>query len=242
MIGTLTPVELLAACAAIAAGATVQGSVGFGLGLVAAPLLVLIDPALVPGPVLFCSLATVVLMAARERREMDVTGVKWGVAGRLFGTLAAAAVLSSVPKEEMAVLLGGLVLLAVALSASGLHLPHTLWTLISAGALSGFMSTIASTGGPPMALLYQKAPGARLRSTMAGFFIVGTILSIAALAVVGQFGLIELLSSLVLLPGVLIGFALSTKARALLDRGYTRTGVLVVSAASSIAAILRQVL
>jgi hypothetical protein len=93
-----------------------------------------------------------------------------------------------------------------------------------------------------MALLYQEAPGGRLRSTMAGFLIVGTMVSMAALAVVGQFGLTELLAALTLLPAVLVGLVLSTRVHALLDRGYTRAGVLVVSAASSIAAILRQVL
>ena len=242
ILGPLTPITLIVACAAITAGATVQGSVGFGIGLVSAPILALIDPVLVPGPVLFCGVVLMVLVTFRERREMDVSGVTWGIVGRVFGTIGAAVLLSSVPKQELTVLLGGLILLAVALSVSGLHLQPTLWALIGAGTLSGFMSTIASAGGPPMALLYQKATGARLRSTMGGFLLLGSILSIVALVAVGQFGRTEFLASLALLPGTLIGFALSTRLRATLDRGYTRTAVLVVATASATAAILRQVL
>ena len=239
---TLTPVELIVACAVVTVAATLQGSVGFGFGLVTAPILALVDSSLVPGSTLFCGLVLSLLVTYRERRAMDLLGVKWGLVGRLLGTVVAAGTLSILPRQETTVALGVLVLLAVALSASGLHVHLTHWTLIGAGALSGFMSTVASTGGPPFALLYQRAPGARLRSTMAALLTFGTIISIAALALVGRFGLTEFLSSLALVPGVLVGFALSTRTLALLDRGYTRVAVLTVSAASSVAVIIRQVL
>ena len=242
MLEPLTGVELLVACAVMTVAATVQGSVGFGLGLVSAPILALIDPSLVPGPTLFCGLVMSLLVVYREHRAMDVSGVKWGLIGRLLGTLVAVAVLANLPKQETTVVLGGLVILAVVLSASGLHVRLTLWSFVGAGALSGFMSTVASSGGPPFVLLYQGAPGARLRSTMSAFFVVGTIISIVALTVVGRFGLTEFLSSLALLPGVVVGFVLSRRTLTFLDRGYTRTAVLAVSAVSGVALILRQVL
>jgi len=43
---------LVLAIAAVAGGAIVQGSVGVGLSLVAAPALVAIDPTFIPGPLL----------------------------------------------------------------------------------------------------------------------------------------------------------------------------------------------
>jgi uncharacterized membrane protein YfcA len=241
LLGTLSFAELAAACGAVCLGAIVQGSVGFGIGLVAAPLLMLLDPMLVPGPILFCGLCLAGLMTIRDGKAMDLNGVKWGVAGRLVGTVVAGAVLSNVPKQELTVLLGSLVLLAVGLSISGLHLPATPWTLVGAGTLSGFMSTIASIGGPPMALLFQRRSGARIRSTMAGFFFVGTLVSLVTLVLVGEFWRDEMLVSLVLLPGMLMGFVVSRKVHRFLDRGYMRVGVLTVSAASGLAAILRQI-
>jgi uncharacterized membrane protein YfcA len=203
MLTSLSLPQLLAAFGIVVAGSVLQGSLGFGLGLVAAPILLLIDPALVPGPIL---------------------------------------VVASLPPRPLAILLAGLVLIAVVLSISGLRFRPTRWALLSAGTLSGFMSTTASTGGPPIALLYQDAPGARLRSTMSGYFSVGTVISIFALALVGRFGRFELLASLALLPAMLAGFALSTRAQGVLDRGYTRAAVLLVSVASSIVVILKQVL
>ena len=242
MTEPLTPIKLLAACAAVTIGSTVQGSVGLGLGLVAAPILALIDPMLVPGPILLCGLVLTLLMSYRERRAMDIAGLKWGVVGRILGTLVAVIVLTNVPKEEMTLIFGGLVLLAVALSASGLHVSPTTWTLISAGTLSGFMGTASNTGGPPIALVYQHAPGARLRSTLSGFFVPGTIMSLVALVAVRRFGRYELWSALTFLPGVLIGFLLSARTLPLLDRGYTRAAILTVSAVSSVIVILRALL
>ena len=57
----------------------------------------------------------------------------------------------------MTLLFGGLILLGVCLSLSGLRLPPIRGVLVGAGALSGVMGTVASIGGPPMALLYQDA-------------------------------------------------------------------------------------
>jgi len=242
MTEPLTPIKLLAACAAVTIGSTVQGSVGLGLGLVAAPILALIDPMLVPGPILLCGLVLTLLMSYRERRAMDIGGLKWGVVGRILGTLVAVVVLTNVPKEEMTLVFGGLVLFAVALSASGLHVSPTMWTLLSAGALSGFMGTASNTGGPPIALVYQHAPGARLRSTLSGFFALGTITSLVALVAVGRFGRYEFWSALMFLPGVLIGFLLSARTLTLLDRGYTRAAVLTLSAVSGAIVILHELL
>jgi uncharacterized membrane protein YfcA len=242
MTDPLTPIELLAACAVVTLGSALQGAVGFGLGLFSVPILVLIDPSLVPGPVLFCGLVLTLLMSYRERQAMDVSGLKWGVAGRILGMLVAIVVLTNVPKEEMTLVFGGLVLFAVALSVSGLHVSPTMWTLLSAGVLSGFMGTTSSIGGPPVALLYQNAPGARLRSTLSGYFVLGTITSLLGLVAAGRFGRYELWSALALLPGVLIGFILSARTLPLLDRGYTRAAILTVSAVSSVIVILRALL
>ena len=47
-------------------GSLLQGSIGFGLGLFAVPFLVLIDPRLVPGPILLASGVLTILMVHRE--------------------------------------------------------------------------------------------------------------------------------------------------------------------------------
>jgi uncharacterized membrane protein YfcA len=227
----------------IGVGAALHGTVGFGMGLVAVPILTLIDPVFVPGSVLFSGLVLAGLMAFRERRAMDVSGIKLGLVGRVAGTLVATVVLAQMPTVEgMSLLLGVLVLAAVLFSVSGWRVHPTVWALLGAGTLSGFMGTVASVGGPPMALLYQDSSGERLRSTMSGFFIFGTLISLAGLMLARRFGRAEFGASLAIVPGVLAGFALSRRALAFLDQRYVRPAVLVVSALSGAAVVLRALL
>ena len=46
----MTPVDWLLVTVVMFVGAGIQGGVGFGMNLIAAPILLLIDPRLVPGP------------------------------------------------------------------------------------------------------------------------------------------------------------------------------------------------
>lgn len=234
----MTALALAAASLATAAGTVVHGSVGFGLALVAAPFLVLIDARLVPGPLMFAALLLTLLMAVREWQSMDLAGATFGIAGRLPGTAVGAAALALLPAREMTVLFGVLVLLAVAMSASGLRFRPTSWALFWAGVISGFMGTISAIGGPPIALLYQDAPGPRLRSTLSAFFVVGAVISLIALHVVGRFGWYEIRVSLALVPAVLAGYAVSVRMAPILDRHHTRPAVLAVAAAGAIAVIV----
>tara|TARA_B100001105_G_C22368054_1_gene433600 strand:- start:1042 stop:1461 length:420 start_codon:yes stop_codon:yes gene_type:complete len=137
---------------------------------------------------------------------------------------------------------GSLILFAVLLSASGLQLPPTPKSLIGAGTLSGFMGTTSSIGGPPMALLYQGTEGIRLRGTLAVFFTIGVVISLVALAAVGRFGLRELSLGLLLQPGILAGFFLSSRMAGILDHGYTRQAVLSVAGVLGTVVIIRQLL
>jgi uncharacterized membrane protein YfcA len=232
--------ELAAAAAAVFVGAVLQGAVGFGLALVAAPILLLIDPRLVPGPLIFAALFLTFLSAYRDRHAIDFTGLGWGLAGRLPGTLLGAALLAILPPERLAVPIALVVLLAVAMSASGARVDPTPRILVGAGLLSGFMGTTSSIGGPPIAMVYQNAPGDRLRGTLGGYFVIGAVMSLTAIAAVGRFGVAELRWGVALVPGILLGFALSNRLTPWLDGGYTRPAVLAVAAAAGIGILVRQ--
>jgi len=236
----VTLVDWVLATLAVSLGATLQGSVGFGLGILGAPLLMLIDPRLVPAPLLCAALTLTILLTHRERRSVVLRDLKWALAGRLVGTVAGAAALTALSGGKLELTLGVLVLLGVAMSASGLHLPVTPRVLMGAGALSGFMGTTVSIGAPPMALVYQRSSGPRIRGTLSAYFVVGVILSLVGLSVVGRFGTAELVLAVSLLPGILIGFVASRHTSGFFDRGYTRAAVLVLSAATGLVVILRQ--
>ena len=235
----MIPTQILTVSLVVAVGSALQGSVGFGLGMLAAPILVLIDPKLVPGPLLCAALLLTLLVAFREHRAIDLHGVKWALAGRLPGTALGAVTLSLAPQRATTLLVGLMVLLAVVLVGSGIRLERSRAVLLGAGTLSGFMGTTTSVGGPAVAVLYHDAEGPRLRSTLSSLFIVGLVISLSALAFVGRFGQEEMRSALFLFPGVLLGFLFSGRIIPTLDRGHIRPALLTVSALTGLSVIVR---
>jgi uncharacterized membrane protein YfcA len=237
------PGSLILAAIAAGLGAMVQGSVGFGYALVAAPLLTLIDPQLVPGAATIGSAGFALLSVRRTRGgPTDWDGVRWAGAGLVLGTLPAGLLLAMVSEHTVAVIIGILVLVAVLVSLTGLDIRRTPLRMLGLGVVSGFMGTAATVGGPPIALAYQHEPGVVIRATLTRIFVVGTVLTIAALVPAGRLGLDEAWAGLALLPGVAVGFGLSRRLHDVLDAGWARPAVLVLSAVSATVVLVRELL
>ena len=212
------------------------------MGVLAVPVLFLINPDLVPGPSL-CTMALLTLaMTHRDRHAVLFHDLKWALGGRLVGVGAALAFLSFLPAQVLGPLFGVLVLAAVALSASGLHLRPSPRTLLGAGALSGFMGTTVSIGGPPIALLYQHEDGSTVRGTLSAYFTIGVTISLVGLSLIGRFGWAQIRLVGFLLPGTVVGFLLAPRLHGLLDRGYMRGAILALSAVMGLGVIAKYLL
>jgi uncharacterized protein len=230
---------LITAMLTVFIGALLQGSIGFGLALVAAPFLLLIDPVFVPGPLLIAALCMTILMSFREWKSIDAAAVKWALPGRIAGTVAGVVFLSLLPKDSMLVAFGILILIAVFMSIIGITFRPGKPALLIAGTISGFMGTTSAIGGPPMALLYQNAPGSQMRATLSVLFAIGSLISIIALAVTGHLGTRHAMASLVLIPGVVAGFYLSPVLTKRIDKGAIRPVVLTVAGAAAVIVIVK---
>jgi len=225
--------------AVVAVGSSVQASVGFGLGLIAAPVLLLVDSQLVPGPLMASGIVLTVLVAYRERAAIDLVGLRFAFGGRVLGTVLAAAVLTSISQRVFDFVFASLVLVAVALALSGWSVAPNRGRAAVAGAVSGFMGTLSSIGGPPMALLYQGEGGARFRGTLSGYFVLGATFSVVALSVVGRFGGDEAVLTAYLVPAILVGLFASRWLREYVDRSGVRPFVLGLSFCSAMAVLVR---
>ncbi len=225
--------------AVTAIGAFVQGSVGFGHNLIAAPILALVDDAFVPGPAIVSATVLTVLMVVRDRRGLHLGEIRYALIGRVPATVLAAFTVALLPERTLAILFAVLVLAAVAITASGAHVRPTRNTLIVAGAVSGYMATSTSIGGPPMAMVYANEDGRRMRGTLAGYFLVGSFLSVAALIPAGGLGRAEVGLTLVAIPGVIIGFFASAMGVRRLDAGRTRPAILAVSALAAVSVLIK---
>jgi hypothetical protein len=231
-------IEVLAVVLVMAFGSAVQASVGFGLSLAAAPILILINPLLVPAPLLVAALVLTILVSYRDRQGIQVTGVGSLMAGRVLGTAPGALLIAVLPLDRTRLVLGLLILAAVGISLVGYRPSQRPLTLFSVGIVSGFMSATSAVGGPPLALVYQHQDGQRLRGTLSFVLTFGTIISLAGLFLAGRFRMTELHLALGLLPGTLLGYLLSGRAAAVLDRGHTRTAVLVMASSAAIMSVV----
>lgn len=233
--------EILWVFVIMASGAFFQGAVGTGLGLFAAPLILLVNPGLLPAPLLLAGVALTGSMYWRERADANIVELRNAITGYFVGAIFAAALLIYLPQSEIALLSGGLVVLAVFFSLGTLKItPGRLSTLL-AGTLSGFMSTTSAIGGPPMALLYQNQPPAKVRATLSAFFTLGSIFSLLSLAVVGKLTFQTFLLFLILLPGVMVGYYLSGRLLPRLNQSRLRSLLLLTAFASAVLVIGREI-
>lgn len=235
----LSTLALVVAGLAVLLGAAVQGSVGLGLGLLAAPVFALVDPTLVPGTILLTTSVLPLLTSARELTDTDWRGLGFALTGRLPGTAVGVAIVATQPPALIAAVVAVVVLGACLLSVTRWDARPTPRSLVAAGLVSGVSGTATSIGGPPVALLYQRASGATLRSTMGVYFLVGNLVSVGALTAAGQVDVRDGLRALALLPFLVAGFLLSGPLRRRVDGPRLRVAVLGLSAGSAVLLLVR---
>jgi uncharacterized membrane protein YfcA len=235
----VTPVELLAALGLVVVGSVLQGSIGFGLAAVVAPVLLLVNPIFLPGPMLTTSMLLTLLIAWRDRRHAVWPEVAVGTSGRIVGMIPASFAMYFMSARSYELLFAVAVLAGVVISMAGWHVRLTLRNLFVTAIGSGFISTISAVGGPPMALVYQHEEAPKIRGTLNAVFTIGTPISLFGLWCAGKFGLAELLIGVLLMPGVVMGFALSRYTAARLDGGNMRPAVLALSAMTAVVVMVR---
>jgi|TARA_Y200000002_G_scaffold379246_1_gene388130 uncharacterized membrane protein YfcA len=231
-------VEILFAVTVIFVGSFVQSSIGFGLAIIAAPLLYFIDPLYVPAPITVCALTLSVANSAKFWKSISFAGLKYAILGRIPGTIAGGMLLLWIDQRALALWLGISVIAAVALSLSNVMLKPTSPAMFSAGFLSGFMGTSSSIGGPPMALVLQHEANDFIRANLAAFFVVSCILSLAMLATVDRFAMPHLLISLPLMPATLAGYWVAMKTLHLISHQRLRKASLILCGVAGSTAIL----
>lgn len=226
----------------VALGGFVQSGIGLGLGLIGAPIVTLLAPALTPGSMLVATAALPLLILARETLHTDWRGASWALAGRVAGTVGGIWVLAVMSLRTLGIVVGAVVLAVVALSIREAVLPRTRATLVTAGVISGVTGTATSISGPPVALLYQDESGPRVRATLSVYFIAGNSIGLAALALSGHLPARDVVVGLVFIGCAAVGFAVAAGLRRFLDAGRTRAAVLASATGSALILIVHSIL
>ena len=219
-------------------GATVQASIGIGMGMIASPVLALADPDFIPAAIVIAVMPLTVAIAWADREHVEPRGVGFALLGRIPGVILGALVVAALSDQVLALLVAGSVLIAVLASLTSRRFRPTDGALAVAGMASGFGATTTGVGGPPMALTYQHSDPATMRASVSAFFAVGGVMTLAALAIAGEIGTRQLQLSALLLPGVVVGIVTARRVRHLLDPSIVRPAVLVICTVASIALLI----
>ncbi len=222
----------------VVVGSFVQTGIGFGLAVIAAPLLFFIDPDYVPAPITVAALTLSLANAWRFRHSISLTGLKFAILGRVPGTVAGGLLIFWIDQRTLGLWLGISVLVAVWLSFGKVAFRPTRGAMFSAGFLSGFMGTSSSIGGPPMALVLQHQTTDFIRANMAAFFVVSCVMSLLMLSFVGRFGGQHMLLSLPFMPASLLGYWLAMRSVHLITSRMLRLGSLSLCALAGLAAVI----
>ncbi|WP_298186395.1 TSUP family transporter [uncultured Pseudomonas sp.] len=210
-------------------GSLVQGLLGIGFGLLAAPLLYLLEPSYVPGPILLLGFLLACCMLLGNHQALAWRRPMPAILARLPGAWCGGLLLGLLPGAWLGLLLGACVLLATATSYRWLEIRCNPRNLAFAGFCSGLMGTATSVGGPPMALVYQSCSRISARDELAAFFLLTTPVSVLVLLYQGRMPLDYLYSTLKLAPAVLAGYALARYLDGRFDKHSPRQLLLLLS-------------
>src|SRR5258708_26325278 len=158
-------VAFLVAATAVSIGSVVQGAVGFGLNLLAAPFVALVIPEALPATMVLVAFPLAVSTVVRERHAVEWPALRWMLLGAVPGTLLGLAIVGEVDSYQLAVGDGPVTRVGVSICVVSPPIPVTAGSSVAAGVFSNGFGTASSVGGPPGARLVQHRQGPGARST-----------------------------------------------------------------------------
>jgi uncharacterized protein len=224
---------------AVLAGALVQGSVGFGVVVVASPVVIWLAPELMPGSMLVCGFVLPLMQLSTSWRDIDRPNLGAALAGRILLTPLGVWVVAVSSTELIAAMVGVLVIVVAVASVYAPEFEARPRNTFAAGLLTGISGTSAAVGGPFLALTLQHEPAAQIRATLAAFFTVGSLVSLTGLRLAGQLTGEHLVWGAIFIPFLVAGYLLSGPVTRRLDDERLRTAMLVFCVVAGVSILVR---
>lgn len=221
-------------------GTVVQRLSGAGYGMFAAPVMALVAPEWLPGTVVLVGFLIGAGSLLNARDAVQWRDLPPGFAGRILGAGIAAYIAAAVVgTDALAIIVGCVVLFAVALTVIGLTVPISGGSLFVAGGVGGVMGTLTGIGAPPMAILYANVETRRAAATQNAFYGFGTFVAIIALYIAGVLSLPQLAFAASLAPLVPLALWVSKPLAMRFERGAIRPWALGLATISAMVLLAR---
>ena len=241
----LSGLELVILLVVVFVGATVMGTLGFGCGLVVAPVLLLfVEPqegvVIVNG--LIAVLVGIVVVRTRQYLRMRLVA-PMSVAGMIavpFGVL----MLANVAPGALRIVIGLLILTLGVLSLFNIQLPMVRRRF--AGTVVGFLTSLSITtlsiGGPLVAIyaVAQEWPPQTVRTTLAFFFLVSYLTGFVFYAWSGLVDLQTVANIGLFIPALAVGLGVASLLVRRIDQRVFRYAVVALVIAGSLSLLGRE--
>jgi len=211
----VTGFELFFSILIVAAASTVIGTVGFGFGLVAAPVLLLyLEPQ--QAVVVLNSLTAIMLamVLVKNWRQLELRASAGLVLGGIVATPIGVLALNSASPSVLRITIAVVIIFLGLFSLTSVRLPFAERRL--AGPTFGFLTSLAVTTigiGGPLGAIYaiaQRWKPETVRASLALFFFSSDAVAFVLYAATGLVGRDTLANIGVMIPGLIIGFGLAS--------------------------------
>ena len=238
----LSLIELVFISVLLFASAAIQGILGFGFAVISSPILVQIEPLLVPQILSLLALPMAYRIYQREKKEVDWKPFKFLFLGRVIGGPLGLLLLINLNERLLSISVGAIVFFAGVATFNEWTLERNNQTSWIAGSLSGIFAMIAGVGGPPIAILYRGASGKEFRPSLNAVFTFGIIITLSLLFISGEIYRDHLVLILYLAIPVALGLKLSSSLFSDVSDATISKGVTYFSIISGLIVIFRNII
>jgi len=210
LLPSLSPLAWAFCLISTMVAAAFQRITGQGFGMIAAPLVALVAPHMLPTALLVLGAVVGYRAMRADFSAVNLSELPAGMAGRALGAVLAAWLAGAlIGSGSIGIAIALVVFTAIGLSLAGLRVAISRISLFVAGLAAGLMGTLTAIGAPPMALLYQHEDRKRSAAMQNSFFMFGMVVSFAALFWQGLVRLDHIGFAILLAPAVFAGLAAS---------------------------------
>lgn len=246
LIDQLSPyslTDLLLTSSIVFIAGIIRGFSGFGLALVAVPLMTLyLEPYQVTPCMYLYAVASSLHLMPKIRKEVDFNALRPLLTGFIIGFPLGMTVLRTFPADMMRIVIALIVLLVVLGLWKTPHLhkkPRRIYMYLT-GTISGLMGGGTGMDGPPIVIYFLSIPNKHRvgRASLIAYFIASGSLSIGIAATSGLITRSTLMLAALTIPALLIGNSLGDRFfnKAAADT-YRKIALLLLTAVASMALI-----
>ncbi len=217
-------------------GCAVQTALGFGMAIIAAPIIVIFRPEWVPAILTIIAFFVSGQNALSQRVHIQWQSILPPMISRIPGTFIGAWILTQVPAQGLQLMVAGMVFIAIFITAFAKPFAATRRNLSVAGFISGFTGSTTSIGGPPMALVMQHGKSHNTRANLSVYFTYGCVLSLASYQLLGIMTADIWLAGLSFIPVAIAGYIVGSFGRGWVDSRF-RPILLVICSISALVAL-----